>query len=199
MYVTSNYVGTTIGGFRYLFLALYEDYNDFNRDFVKEFNIHLERMARDLRDKGAVVKPFLGDVETVRSGVLEKDWTPDQRAEISKVPGLLVISKDFHDFSPTDDSWAFFHFSEERYGSSVGVSEMSDLMKEIVEIARQPKDPPGQMYALAREAARELPSATKIFDVSPSVFGVSIDLTMAGHFLVEWLRERKRSVGRPDS
>lgn len=59
VYITHSFVGTTIGRFRYLFFALYEDYNDFGHAFVREFNVSLERLARDLKDKGAVIQPFL--------------------------------------------------------------------------------------------------------------------------------------------
>jgi hypothetical protein len=111
MHITHSFVGTTIGRFRYLFFALYEDYNDYGRSFVQEFNnVYLQRPARDLRDQGAVIQPFLADIETTRSHVLAKDWTDDERREITRVPSLLVISKDFDYFSPRSDPWLLLHF-----------------------------------------------------------------------------------------
>jgi hypothetical protein len=99
MLVTSAFAGKIVGSYRYLFLALYEDYTDFGRAFIAEFNnVYLERLARRLKGRGAVIVPFLGDIESTRDKVMAKDWTSDEFRQVSRVPALLVISNDFDDF-----------------------------------------------------------------------------------------------------
>ena len=60
VFITHSYAGTMVGTHQYLFFALYEDYNDVGRAFVREFDVHLERLARTLGHGSAVVRPFLG-------------------------------------------------------------------------------------------------------------------------------------------
>jgi len=43
--ITSAFAGKIIGSYRYLFLVLYEDYTDFGRAFITEFN-NVYRKAR---------------------------------------------------------------------------------------------------------------------------------------------------------
>lgn len=92
MLITSAFAGKIIGSYRYLFLVLYEDYTDFGRAFITEFNnVYLERLARGLKSHGAVIAPFLGDVERTRDEVMSKDWTIEEWRQVSQVPALLVI------------------------------------------------------------------------------------------------------------
>lgn len=96
-------LGGIVGKRRYLFFALFQDYNDLARGFVQEFNVYLERLARDMGPDGAVVRPFLGDIERTRDDVQSKEWTWEEWGEVERAPSLLVISKDFADFSPRAD------------------------------------------------------------------------------------------------
>lgn len=197
MYITHSFVGTTIGPFRYLFFALYEDYNDLGRAFVREFNISLERLARELRDHGAVIQPFAGDIEQARTSVLEKDWTEREDREVKKVPSLLVINKDFDDFSPREDPWILFHFGARRFEGYGGIAEMDETMRAIVEVATPPDASASDLFDLARRMRRVRPPVARVFEVKPGVFGCSVDILAAGSQVRDWLRESRRPVGRP--
>lgn len=196
MHITHSYAGTLIGDMRYLFFTLYEDYNDFSRSFVEELNVLLDRFARNLRDDGAVIRPFLGDVEATRSHVLDKDWTYEEQQEVTKVPSLLVISQDFDDFSPRRDPWMIFHFGERRFGSHEGLAELNDILREIAEIAVGAAADTDDLYKIARDFARQEGSVAKAFSVQPGIFGFSIDVVEAGRQLSDWIRARRRRTGR---
>lgn len=190
MFITNSYVGTAVGKYRYLFFVLYEDYNDIGRAFVGEFEVYLERLARNLKGEGAVVRSFAGDIEATRDHVLGKDWTPDELAEIVKVPSLLVISVDFDDFSPRDDPWLLMHFGECAYGGPEGLSELAETFKVIAEAVT--KDDTDELYAVVRSMAQERPDLTRIFEAKPGMFGFSFNVIEAGAQLRAWLRGRRR-------
>ena len=178
------------------FFALYEDYNDYGRSFVQEFNnVYLQRLARDLRDQGAVIQPFLADIETTRSHVLAKDWTDDERREITRAPSLLVISKDFDYFSPRSDPWLLLHFGERRYGGPEGLAELDETIRSITEAATKVDAEPGELYRVAREVTKERPDLALAFSVQFGIFGVSIDIIQAGRYFRTLLRNRK-PIGR---
>jgi hypothetical protein len=195
VHITHSYLGTTVGRFRYLFFALYEDYNDFGRAFVKEFNVSLERLARDLKDQGAVISPFLADIEAARASVLEKDWTTAEREEVAKVPSLLVVDKDFDDFSPREDPWVLFHFGARRFDGDAGVAEMDEVMRAIVEIATAPDTDTSNLFDLAYGMTAVRPEIAQVFELKPGIFGFSVNILAAGSQLQGWVRGRRRPVG----
>jgi hypothetical protein len=193
MYITHSFVGTSIGRLRYLFFVLYEDYNDFDRRFVQEYHVYLERFARNLRNEGAVIQPFRGDIETTRTHILEKDWAHKEKEEIIRVPSLLMISKDFDDFSPRKDPWMVFHFGERKFGDHAGLSELGktlDALTRAVEAEAGGGDE--SVYSIARGLAQERPELTKVFTAQPGVFGFSINLVEAGRQIREWISHRGR-------
>ena len=197
MYITHSFIGTTIGRFRYLFFALYEDYNDYGRSFVQELNnVYLQRLARDLRDQGAVIQPFLGDIEATRSHVLAKDWTSNELREVGRVPSLLVISKDFAAFSPRSDPWLILHFGERQYGGPDGLAELDKTIRAITAAVTDPDSEPQELYEIARDMIREHSDLGCAFSVQPGIFGVSIDIIQAGRYLRELIQNRRRLIGR---
>ncbi|WP_431066696.1 hypothetical protein [Methylotuvimicrobium sp.] len=78
MWITHSYVGTTRNGVRCLFFLLLEDYIEEQTQFARELNLEPERFARNLDAFGAVVRPFGGDIEYARTGVLDKNCKPEQ-------------------------------------------------------------------------------------------------------------------------
>ena len=195
MYITHSFVGTTVGRFRYLFFALYEDYNDYGRSFVQELNnVYLQRLARDLRDQGAVIQPFLGDIEATRNHVLAKEWTSDELREVGRVPSLLVISKDFDAFSPRSDPWLILHFGERQYGGPEGLAELDQTIRAITTTVTDPDSEPQELYKIARDMTREHANLGCAFSVQPGIFGVSIDVIQAGRYLREFIRNRRRLI-----
>jgi hypothetical protein len=195
--ITSAFAGKIIGSYRYLFLVLYEDYTDFGRAFITEFNnVYLERLARGLKSHGAVIAPFLGDVERTRDEVMSKDWTIEEWRQVSQVPALLVISKNFDDFSPRSDPWVIFHFGEEQYGSSAGLAELDKTLKAIAASVGDSDSSHQTLYQIARNITNERPDLGLAFSLQPNIFGFSIDLIKAGSYLRDLIQDRRRPVGR---
>ena len=194
---TSAFAGKMIGSYQYLFFVLYEDYTDFARTFITEFNnVYLERLARNLKGRGAVFVPFAGDVEDTRADGLSKDWTSDEYFQVSQVPSLLVISKDFDDFSPRFDPWVIFHFGEEHYGGPAGLAELDKTLKAIASSVTSTSESHRTLYQIARQVTRERPDLGLAFAVQPNIFGFSIDLIKAGSYLRELIQDRRRPVGQ---
>src|SRR5690349_16837494 len=197
MLMTSAFAGKIIGSYRYLFLVLYEDYTDFGRGFIAEFNnVYLERLARNLKDRGAVITPFLGDIERTREEVMSKNWTDQEFRQVSQVPSLLVISKDFDDFSPRSDPWVIFHFGEEHYGGPSGLAELDKTLKAIASSVTSTSEGHRTLYQIARQVTRERPDLGLAFAVQPNIFGFSIDLIKAGSYLRGLIQDRRRPVGQ---
>lgn len=164
---------------------------------MQEFNnVYLQRLARDLRDQGAVIQPFLGDIETTRSHVLAKPWTDDELREVTRVPSLLVISKDFDDFSPRSDPWLILHFGQGRYGGPEGLAELDETIRSITEAVTDLDAEPQELYKIARDMTREHSNLGLAFSVQPGIFGVSVDIIEAGNYLRSLIRGRRRSVGQ---
>lgn len=197
MMSTRTFAGKVTGSYQYLFFVLFRDYTDFARSFIVEFNdVYLERFARDLKGRGAVFLPFRGDVEETRDEVLSKDWTADELVQVSQVPSLLVISKDFDEFSPRRDPWVIFHFGEEHYGGPAGLTELDKTLSAIVSSVVDPGQSPQTLYQIARQITRERPDLGLAFAVQPNIFGFSIDLLKAGSYLRGFIQDHRRPVGR---
>lgn len=197
MLMTSAFAGKFIGSYQYLFLVLYEDYSDFGRAFISEFNnVYLERLARSLKGQGAVIVPFVGDIERTRGEVMSKDWTSEEFRQVSQVPALLIISRDFDDFSPRSDPWVIFHFGEEQYGSPAGLAELDKTLKAIAASVVSSDSSHQNLYQIARNMTNERPDLGLAFSLQPNIFGFSIDLIKAGSYLRGLLQDRRRPVGR---
>jgi hypothetical protein len=194
--VTRTFAGKVVGSYQYLFFVLYEDYSDFKRAFIKEFNdVYLERLARRLEGRGAVLVPFVGDIERSREEVMDKDWTDAELKQLRKVPALLVISRDFDDFSPRSDPWVIFYFGEEQYGGPAGLAELDKTLKAIADSVVSSDGNSQTLYQIARRVTSERPDVGLIFSLQPNVFGFSIDLIKAGSYLRALLQSIRRPVG----
>ena len=197
MLATSSFAGKILGSYQYLFLVVYEDYTDFGRAFVKEFNaVYLERLARNLKGRGAVIVPFQGDIEHTRREIMSKEWTLEECSELYRVPAVIVINRDFDDFSPRSDPWVIFHFGEEDYGSSGGLVELDKTLKAIAASVTGPEASQQSLYRIAREITNDRPDLGLAFSLQPNIFGFSIDLIKAGSYLRGLLQDRRRHVGR---
>lgn len=200
MVITSAFAGKILGSYQYLFLVMYEDYTDFGRAFVKEFNtVYLERLARNLKGRGAVVVPFEGDIEATRQEVISKEWTREQRRQLDQLPAVIVIDKNFDDFSPRSDPWVIFYFGEEQYGSPAGLAELDKTLKAIAASVVDPEGSRQSLYHIARKMTDERPDLGLAFSLQPNIFGFSIDLIKAGEYLRRLLQDHRRNVGRPFS
>jgi hypothetical protein len=136
-----------------------------------------------------------------RKEVLAKNWTPRELEEVCRSPSLLVISKDFDEFSPRADPWLILHFGEGRYGGHHGMEELARTIEAITEAVKAPDAEPGELYGIARGMQSHHPNLGSALSLQPGVLGVSIDIMAAGTYLREVLRERRRVTGRlrPDA
>ena len=163
MWITHSYLGTTRGRMRCLFFLLYEDYIETQTQFARELDLELERFARNLGDRGAVVRPFLGDIDKTRSHILDKPWDDRQRQELYNTPSLLMINVDFDEFDPQEHPWFLLHFGKKMYERGIsGAYEFRRVFEQLAEAVNNTDVDP---FDIAREAYYEIhPSdAVKIF------------------------------------
>jgi hypothetical protein len=114
MHITHSYMGSVMGPFKCLFFMLIEDYIEAQSQFVRDLDQELERFARKLGNSAAVVKPFTGDIDAVRSQVLDKNWTENELREVTNTPGLLMINQDFDVFNPRLHPWMIINFGRRK-------------------------------------------------------------------------------------
>lgn len=109
---------------------------------------------------------------------------------------MIVINKDFDDFSPRSDPWVIFHFGEENYGSSAGLAELDKTLKAIAASVVGLEGGRQSLYRIAREITSDRPDLGLGFSLQPNLFGFSIDLIKAGSYLRGHLQDHRRHVGR---
>ncbi|MHA1280644.1 MAG: hypothetical protein ACTSQ8_26095 [Candidatus Helarchaeota archaeon] len=184
MHITHSYIGSLQGNFRYSFYLLFEDYIEAQSLFVKDFDLLLERFARNIGDTGVVVRPFLGDLEATRIHILSKDWTREEKFEFRNTPGLLVLDKDFDEFDPREHRWLYLNFSGKVYDSPVPIHEYEDI---LAELADNVSNPESDFFEEALPIIRKLKLAgvAEIFEAKPEIFGFSVDLKKAATILRE--------------
>ena len=169
MWITHSYVGTIKGRCDYLIFLLYQDYIEQEKEMADQFNSALERLARKLGDRGAVVVPFGGDVETVRQHVLEKNWTEEELNILMRTPCLLLIDTDFDEFNPRRHRWAILNVD-----SKMGVDEIIEKINKIsIEISREE-----DLFNLFERYSREniIDRLGESVFVRPNFMGFGIDL-----------------------
>lgn len=191
MWITHSYVGTTKNGVRCLFFMLLEDYFEEQTQFARELNLELERFARNLGDSAAVVRPFSGDIEQTRQGVLDKNWTPEEFEEIEKTPSLLMISTDFDEFDPQEHPWVLFNLGSRIYEGVPGAYRFRDPLAAITDaVANEDVDP----FEVAHRAQHEIEAldALKVFEAKPGLFGFSVDLVKAGEVVAKVFKRYTR-------
>ena len=193
MWITHSYIGTMRGNMRCLFFLLYEDYIQAQQTLVQGLDRELERFARNLRDRGAIVRPFLGDIDKVRSHILAKNWSEKQRHELNKTPSLLMINVDFDEFNPQEHPWLLIHFGERITEFwKVTIYRVERILSQIAESINDDNIDP---FEAARKAYYEIQptDAMEVFEMKPGIFGFSIDLRRGAEFLRRiWYRHTQR-------
>lgn len=177
MFITHSYLGASCKDYRCLFFLLLEDYIEAQSQILQIFNPYLERFARSLGDSGALVTPFLGDVEVVRQQVLDKSWLESELGEIRKTPSLLMIDKDFDAFDPREHPWIQLHFGY-RVSNTEPVLTALKFGDNLTQLAEAVKNSKKDVFNTARDLQHEisLSDAAKLFEAKPGVFGLSVDL-----------------------
>ena len=174
MIITNTYLSTTRGSYRCLFFLLLQDYVEEQQEFSRALQASLERFARELEDKAALVRPFPGDIEDTRRQALNKRWPARARRQLQITPSLLMIDRDFDTFDPRQHPWLQIriplHGREAETGRALRrlagliTSEFDeDVFRRARSIARRSRLEPGG-----------------VLQIQPGVFGVSVDLWELG-------------------
>lgn len=182
MFITHSYIGQSIGKFRCMFFLVFEDYVETQTELVKGLEPYLERFARNLGDKGAMVKPFIGDIPNVRDHILNKNWTRDELALVGTTPGLLMINVDFDDFDPRQHPWVHIGLWSKDPSGRIQVAEVKNILENLVNIVtKSDKD----IFTEAAAAKNEISVSdlADVFEAKPGIFGFSIDLIKAADFV----------------
>ena len=171
MYITSTYVGTSLGHHQYLFFLLLQDYIQEEHEFSSQMRASLERFARGIGNAAALVRPFAGDIEATRRDVLSKPWPPTAMQEIQTTPSLLMIDRDFDAFDPREHSWLQIRIPLQGHED-----ETRTMLKHLARLVTSDLD--DDVFRRAHDLARgqEQPDPRKIIGLRPGVFGVSLDL-----------------------
>ena len=185
MIITSTYMSTTRGRYKYLFFLLLEDYVQEQLEFSNALSASLERFERRLQNEGALVRPFTGDVEATRRQVLDKRWTRSALQEISRTPSLLMIDRDFDTFDPGEHRWLQIkiplHGQEEKTGRM-----LDDLARLIT--SEPDEDVFRRAHGIVRRANLGL---GKIVEIKPSVYGVSLNPEGLSNFVQQLVGSSK--------
>lgn len=179
MFITHSYIGTSCGEYRYAFYLLFEDYIEAQSSFMQDFDKEIERFARNLKNDGAVIRPFLGDIEATRQQILDKTWRNGEERCFYHTPGLLVLSVPFSEFDPDKHSWAYFCFDVKDFdGNRHALMELSKKINENVDIFKAVEN-------VSRQYRRS--KIGKVFEAKPGIWGFSIDLVNGWKYLKECL------------
>jgi hypothetical protein len=170
MLITSTYLRTTRGCYKYLFFLLLEDYVQEQREFSSALKASLERFARSLKDEAALVRPFTGDIEATRQQVLDKRWPGPAEREILSTPSLLMIDRDFDTFHPVEHPW--LQIKIPLRGREDATGRMLENLAKLIT-----SDPDDDIFRQARRIVRQgHMESIKILELKPGIFGFSLDL-----------------------
>ncbi|MBT9148503.1 MAG: hypothetical protein DDT32_02277 [Syntrophomonadaceae bacterium] len=181
MHITHSYIGSVKGPFKCLFFLLIEDYIEAQTQFVYDLNLELERFARKLADSGAVVKPFIGDIDTVRKQVLDKNWTENELREVQNTPGLLMINQDFNIFDPREHPWMIINFGRRKTDYVVALP-FKGILDRLADAVLNPDE---DFFVAANNLENEIRATelANVFEAKPGIFGFSVNLFYAGEIL----------------
>lgn len=195
MYITHSYLGVTQQGFKCLFLLLVKDYIDEETAFFRSLEPYLQRFARNLGDAGSLVRPFKGDIETTQSDVLDKRWAAEEKKQIIRTPGLLMIDQDFDIFDPREHPWVHIYFGTglHRTTNQEIMDSVSTLGGMLADLADALQRSDVDLFGLAEQMQSVVTAGdvAKLFEAKPGVFGFSIDLK-EGYTLAKHLLQRLR-------
>lgn len=182
MYITTSYEGTTKGEKEYLFFLLYQDYIEAESGLPREINSEIERFARVIGQKSALVRPFSGDADSTMKSVLEKNWSKQDKESIYITPAILMINVDFDSFDPAFNQWLHFPMRKTRNDviDKADISRITGLLSQLANIINQidgEGDAFEQMVAILKSNAKS--SLRNSIELRPSCFGLSIDLREA--------------------
>jgi hypothetical protein len=187
MYITHSLVAIKKGAQNYLFFYITEEYIEEQAILNKQITPLLEEFARNLKDKGVVVKSFKKDIENINHEIKNKfdqHFTYNEITSIhheSSRPGLLIINADFEEFNPKNDPWIYVSFkSYLRNTGHIDVVEIHEFLAYLTSLANSELDLFEEVNKrLDKEKIRR---AYDAIELKPEIFGISIDLKRAIKF-----------------
>jgi hypothetical protein len=178
MITTCSFTGSIQGKYRYTFYLFFRDYIQAEEEFEKYFDPLLERFARAMNADGAVIRPFIGDIENTRDQVLSKNWTKKELLQIKKLPGILIIDTDFDKFNPRENQWLHLSFGNHLYEPAKFMEEYDSLFTAFADVITNPDE---DFFQAALPLLRDFKLAefAEIVEIKPGIFGASVDLFKA--------------------
>jgi hypothetical protein len=160
-----------VGKFQYLFFIV--NWNDFSNQITASLERNIEILGQEIGIAGKVVQSYKSARGQTFDEVINKDGWPrnvSTRFESEQYPFMLVINKNFEDFSPPDDVWAVVWFSD----FSDNPDRISEIFGTLVKKIRREED----LFAYFRSLT--LKQNTKefvdYFEIKPGAFGLSVDV-----------------------
>ena len=124
MDITHSYIGTTRGEYAWRFYLLLSEPMERHRQLSEE----LLTFARDLGERGVLIRPFDQDVGSTMNQVLGKDWPEECWSWITESPGLLAMEAEFAEFDPRRDRWLHVRLSG---------AHRNELLRQLAQVVRR--------------------------------------------------------------
>jgi hypothetical protein len=127
-------------------------WNQFSNKVSEEIRKHSKEFGHVMGYKGVLVLPYDDRMRNALQEVLNKNWTNDikERLKNEQYPLFLIINRDFDDFDPEKDKFAFVWFSDMK-GNEENMWEVLDAIAQKVE---RREDIFQYLTAVAEEAER---------------------------------------------
>ena len=190
MYLTHSFVAISQDKLDYLFFYLTEEYIEEQKYLREKLNPILERFARDLMDKAALVKAFDKDIKNANKELashINQKFSYDSIIEFNDKkhkPGLLILNSDIQNFNTKENAWIYISLSDfiDKKGnvSLLPINTFFDMLKDAVLSDKNLFDEI-KRYIKNKKAV----SAHNMIELKPGIFGFSIDLKEAFNFLRE--------------
>jgi len=160
-----------IGKFQYLFFII--NWNDFSNAITESLERNVEILGQEIGLAGKVVHAYKHARWETFAEVKKKDGWPndiDSRFDSEQYPFMLVINKNFEEFSPQENVWAVVWFSDFRENPDT----ISEIFSSLVKKIRQDEDLFAYFKGLTvKQTTKEF---TEYFEIKPGAFGMSIDV-----------------------
>ena len=175
MYITHSYIETSIEDSRANFYLLYQDYIQYESEFSKTLQYELERLARNLKNKGSVVQPFKGDIEHNTQSILEKFKNHPDSKNLYKTPCILMINSQFSEFNPTIHPYVILTFNKNttKY-STDDIERICAFFQEITrDIVNNDQEPFNAVKVAFDKYQQDNRSSLLL---TPNFYGIGVDL-----------------------
>ena len=108
-------------------------WNQFSNRVSDEIKKHTKELGHIMEYKGVLVMPYDDKMKDALEEVLSKNWTEEVKTRLGneQYPFLLILNRDFRDFNPEKDRFAFVWFSDLK-GNEENIWEVLDAIAQKV-------------------------------------------------------------------